>query len=162
MFEITGMTANEFFWWWVERNSGVTETLAKSDSELQTLVQKEADKRNNEVFDRVLRVLADGISTVDPIRTAEFNVPLSKTRRPVTTGGITVAEAADRLGCSASKVYRLFNNGELTGHCVGDKIVIDPTAVEEYKQRHANRGKVRQKPTEEPRVPHRKYRHLDL
>ncbi|MBY0456189.1 MAG: helix-turn-helix domain-containing protein, partial [Gemmataceae bacterium] len=37
-----------------------------------------------------------------------------------------------------SQVYRLFDAGELRGHKVGDKRVIDPASVEEYKARHAN------------------------
>lgn len=125
------MTANEFFWWVVERRCGLAESAVRADAELMAAVEREADRRSDEVVERVLAVLRtrEGDPTHHP----------ADGRRLLTAGeGLTAAGAARRLGCSPSKVYRLFDAGELRGHRVGDKRVIDPSSVEEYKARHTN------------------------
>lgn len=44
----------------------------------------------------------------------------------------TPAEAAPLVGCSKSHVYKLCDRGELYGHRVGGKVMIDRSAVEVY------------------------------
>ena len=48
------MTADEFFWWWVERQSGFTEEALRNDPTMQQIVKEEADRRNLELIDRVM------------------------------------------------------------------------------------------------------------
>lgn len=126
------MTANEFFWWVAERRYGLTEAAVRGNAEVMAAVEREADRRSHEVVERVLSAL----------RSREVEGPMSPAAddgRCLTAGeGLTVVGAARRLGCSESKVYRLFDAGELCGHRVGDKRVIDPSSVEEYKARHTN------------------------
>jgi excisionase family DNA binding protein len=161
--------AEEFFWWWVERQTGVPEEAVRNDPTIQRIVKEEADSRNMEVFNAVMDELRrqeecaveqapENDSTPD--ESLKERRPAS--RQPVTDAGITVAEAARRLGCSGSKAYRLFNCGDLTGHKVGDKIVIDPVSVEAYKQRHTNTASVRESTPEKRPGPRRRFRHLDL
>ncbi len=162
------MTADEFFWWWVERQTGITQEALRNDPMMQQIVKEEADRRNLELIDRIMAefrrreeqaVQPSQDNHCSPHETSTPHRP--EERQPVTEAGITVAEAARRLGCSGSKAYRLFNGGDLTGHKVGDKIVIDPASVNAYKERHSNRGTA--PPTHpEPSERRRRFRHLDL
>jgi excisionase family DNA binding protein len=74
------------------------------------------------------------------------------------------------LGCSLSKVYELFHEGQISGYRVGTSIFFHAASVENYKQQNANPPKeqpaVRQTLPEAPRSRKRKaspakpYRHL--
>ena len=163
------MTADGFFWWLTERQCGLTEQKFRTDPEIAAAVGREADRKSHEVVERVMAVLRSREAD-QPDRAAEGGgaagvtaAPVGPTptaRRHLTAGeGLTVAGAARLLGCSPSKVYRLFDAGELRGHRVGDKRVIDPASVGEYRARHAN-GPA---PSAAPPVPRKSgYRHLDL
>lgn len=162
------MTADEFFWWVVERRYGLTEETVRGTPGLMEAVEREADRRSHEVVERVLAVLRSREGE-PPVRPAADTAAaaldpapggLPAAGPPLTAGdGLTVAGAARLLGCSPSKVYRLFDAKELRGHKVGDKRVIDPASVEEYKDRHAN-----SRASSPPPPPPRRsgFRHLNL
>ncbi len=163
------MTADEFLWWWVERQTGFTEEVVRNDPTMQRMVREVADSRNLEVFDRVIAELGKREGHAEERLPEDLSSPdgnprarRTAERPPVTQAGITVAEAARRLGCSGSKAYRLFGGGDLTGHKVGDKILIDPTSVEAYKRRNTNTTGGRERSAERGPSPRRRFRHLDL
>jgi len=51
---------------------------------------------------------------------------------------LTAKEAAERLRCSVSQVYKLYANGELRGYAVGRKKIIFADSIDEYIARNAN------------------------
>lgn len=48
--------------------------------------------------------------------------------------GVDANEAAELLTCSVNMVYKLVSRGELAGHRVGGKIVIDLASIDTYKE----------------------------
>lgn len=143
------MTADEFFWWYIERNCGLTEQAVRSDPAMAAAVEQELAGRTPQIVGRVMDALRRGEGSDAHQKAAVAgltgappdveNGPHGGQKRVRSAGeGLTAAEAARLLGCSPSKVYRLFDAGELHGHRVGDKRVIDAASIDEYKARHAN------------------------
>ncbi len=64
--------------------------------------------------------------------------------------GIGVREAARRIGCHPTRIYKLLRSGKLRGYCDGRRLRVLEASVVAYQQDNAL-------PAESPAVEHRRH-----